>query len=388
MATPASGARAAPSTDVTVAERVGVARLDSLTGLRWWAAFAVFGHHMTNLAPLPIAEMLRYGNYGVAFFFVLSGFVLTWSARPETSASTFWWRRFARIYPSHFIALLLAIPVFYSFAPDPAHSWVKPIDVGILLLSVVLLQGWSLNPAILFSGNPAAWTLTCEAFFYALHPALNRAFVALRVRGALIATGGVFAAALAYRTGVVLLPESALAELPLPITRLSEFVIGIGIAHAMRMGWRVHIRPLFCYIAGGIFFAALFLAPSIAVPGTAAWFFLNTSNVLVILLFALTIAAVAWRDVSERFSLLRSRLLVRLGEWSYAFYLVHATIIYAVLSFTAPFAASWSNLIWYAVLLVISISVAALLHHVVERPLERRLRAWWDRRAARRDGTA
>lgn len=27
-------------------------RLDSLTGLRWWAAFGVFAYHMANLAPL------------------------------------------------------------------------------------------------------------------------------------------------------------------------------------------------------------------------------------------------------------------------------------------------------------------------------------------------
>jgi peptidoglycan/LPS O-acetylase OafA/YrhL len=384
MATPGAEARSAASSEVNEPERIGIVRLDSLTGLRWWAAFAVFAYHMLNLAPLPIQDVLKYGNYGVAFFFVLSGFVLTWSARPETSVTTFWWRRFARIYPSHFVALLLAIPVFYSFAPDPADWWVKPVDVGILLLSVVLLQGWSRDPTILFSGNPAAWTLTCEAFFYALHPALYRAFVNLRVRGALIATGVVFAAALAYRVAIILLPESGLGMLPLPLMRLSEFVIGIGIAQAMRMGWRVRIKPLYCYLAGSMLLAGILIAPRFASPGSGAWFFLGMSNEWIILLFAVTIAAVAWRDVSGRFSLLRARPLVLLGEWSYAFYLVHATVIYAVLSVTGPRAASWFNLIWYLALLVVSIALAAALHYAVERPVERRLRAWWDRRAARR----
>lgn len=86
-------------------------RLDSLTGLRWWAAFGVFLHHMTNLAPLPVHAALALGNYGVMFFFVLSGFVLTWSAQ-AVSTSTFYWRRFARIYPAHLVALALAVPVF------------------------------------------------------------------------------------------------------------------------------------------------------------------------------------------------------------------------------------------------------------------------------------
>lgn len=66
----------------------------------------------------------------------------------------FYWRRFARIYPAHFVALLLAIPVFYSFAPDPAEWWVKSFSIGILLLSVLLIQGWFSDPAIMFSGNP------------------------------------------------------------------------------------------------------------------------------------------------------------------------------------------------------------------------------------------
>ncbi|MFE5672444.1 acyltransferase family protein [Agromyces sp. NPDC056523] len=384
MATPAIDERAAVPAARFSDPAVRRPRLDSLTGLRWWAAFAVFLHHMSNLAPLPIEGVLRYGAYGVTFFFVLSGFVLTWSARPGTPATTFWWRRFARIYPSHLVALLLAIPVFYSFAPDPADWWVKPFDIGILLLSVVLLQGWSRDPVVLFSGNPAAWTLTCEAFFYALHPALHRAFVSLRVRGALIATVGVFALALAYRIAVVLMPGSWLAALPLPVVRLSEFVIGIGIAQAMIAGWAVRIPPIACYLGGAGLILAIVLAPRIAEPGNPAAWFLATSNEWIIMLCALTIAAVAWRDVLGRFSVLRSRVLVRLGEWSYAFYLVHATVIYAVLAFIGPFAPSWVNLGWYALLLVGSLAAAAALHHLVEKPFERRLRAWWDARAARR----
>src|SRR5688572_8242322 len=127
-------------------------RLHSLTGLRWWAAFAVFAHHMSNLAPLPIAGPLAYGWHGVTFFFVLSGFVLTWSARPDVNSRTFWWRRFARIYPSHFVALILAIPVFYALTASADDWWVRSFSIPIFLLSVVLLQGWSRDPMILFSG--------------------------------------------------------------------------------------------------------------------------------------------------------------------------------------------------------------------------------------------
>src|SRR6266508_2403518 len=88
-------------------------RVESLTGLRWWAAFFVFCHHMTNLAPLPIRDFLKYGTSGVTFFFVLSGFVLTWSAQPGTKIRTFYRRRFARIFPLYFLTLVAAFFVFY-----------------------------------------------------------------------------------------------------------------------------------------------------------------------------------------------------------------------------------------------------------------------------------
>ncbi len=169
-------------------------RLDALTGLRWLAAFWVFGYHMQVFGPLPVPFdfPLRLGFLGVTFFFVLSGFVLTWSMRPGLRVSTFYVRRFARIWPAHMVALLLAIPVFYTLAA-PEHSWVKPFSVPILLLSVVLLQGFSKDPAILFSGNPAAWTLSCEALFYAIHPYLGALLRRLALRGALLVAVGAVA---------------------------------------------------------------------------------------------------------------------------------------------------------------------------------------------------
>lgn len=355
-------------------------RLDSLTGLRWWAAFGVFAHHMTNLAPLPVFEVVGFGKYGVTLFFVLSGFVLTWSARPGVTAPTFYWRRFARIYPAHFVALLFAIPVFYSYTPDPAQSWVKPVSVGILLLSVPLIQGWWRDPVLLYSGNPAAWTLTCEFFFYALFPALHRVFARLRVRGALVAMTLSFAAALVYRGYVWFQPHSWAAEVPLPVVRLSEFVIGIAIARAMLSGWRVRIAPVWAFLGSAALVGWLVTTTDRPAGNTFAAFVRVTKDEWIIFACAAMIATIAWRDLAGKRSLLRWRPLVLLGEWSYAFYLVHATFIYIARDTFGKETVSWSNLQWYAALLIVSLAGAAALHYAVERPLERRLRTWWDTR--------
>jgi len=339
---------------------------------------------MANFAPLPIKSYLAFGNYGVMFFFILSGFVLTWSANAKTSPQTFWWRRFARIYPSHLVALVIAIPVFYSFDPDPSQWWVKPVSVGVLLLSVPVLQGWSTNSTVFFSGNPAAWTLSCEAFFYAVHPLLNRALRRLGLRGAILAAVAIFVADLCWRVVVTVWPSLIPFAIPAPISRLSEFVLGMCAAQAMRSGWRPTLPPLLLYIVTAAFavWAVRFgQVPGLPVVGPAIR---SGSNEVMIALCVALIVAIASRDLRGGFSILRWLPLVKLGEWSFAFYLVHATVIYIVLSFIAPRQASWWNLGWTAALLVIALGAAAALHYAVERPCERRLRSWWDARLARR----
>jgi peptidoglycan/LPS O-acetylase OafA/YrhL len=374
------------STTPAVGPRPPLARLDSLTGLRWWAAFAVFGYHMANLAPLPYVQaVLHYGNFGVAFFFVLSGFVLTWSARPETTARTFWWRRFARIYPLHFLTLLLAIVVFYRIDPDPAQWWIKPLDIGLLLLSVVLLQGWSNEPRVLFSGNPAAWTLTCEAFFYAVHPFVNRGVRRLGLRGSLALCAGALAVAVALRVGTLLWPD-VFGLVPLPISRVTEFILGMGLASALLNGWRVRLSPLWVLGVTGVILVALTIASNRPVPAAVSIALAFTPELIIALCGAM-IATVAARDLRGDRSLLRSRVLIALGDCSYAFYLVHATVLYAIRELVGFHEPSWVNLLWFALVGGIATGLAALLHYFVERPVEKRLRGWWDRRLAARNSS-
>lgn len=359
-------------------------RLLALTGLRWWAAFGVFLYHMRNLAPLPISDVFHFGNYGVMFFFILSGFVLTWSARPGTAPSTFYWRRFARIYPAHFVALLLAIPVFYSIDPDPTQWWVKPLDVGVLLLSVLLIQGWWQSPTILFSGNPAAWTLTVEAFFYALHPWLSRVLGVLRSRSALVIAVSLVVGSFGWKALELLVPAIEAIPIPVPVSRLAEFAIGMCLAHAMRLGWRLRV-PLAAVV--GVSAVLVFVA---AVDVATEWLgpvrtvIRATESEWMLVVCSLLIGVVASRDLTRAPGWLSSRWMVRLGEASYAFYLVHATVIYFVLSIVGPQLGGWSQLIWYPPLLLAGLALAFALHLGVEKPLERRMRRWWDARLERR----
>ncbi|UOQ57706.1 acyltransferase [Leucobacter allii] len=365
MTSPATATLAAPTP-----------RLDVLTGLRWWAAFLVFLYHMRVFAPLPgpINLLFDQGYFGVTFFFVLSGFVLTWSMRPGVRTSTFYWRRFARIWPAHIVALLIAIPVFYTLGPVPEGSFLKPFDLGILLLSVVVLQGWWANPAILFSGNPAAWTLTVEMLFYAVHPWISRVLVPFAKRGALVLAAAAVLWAFAYRAGAVLWPESWLVHVPMPLVRVPEFLLGMALAWAMRSGWRPRLHPLIGVGSMAVVVAAIAI-------GTVRPAFAHVAafgNELFTVAVGLAIVSLAVRTVNGRRFLFETRWQVKLGEWSFAFYLVHATAIYLALRVFGYQEASWGNLGWFAGLLAVTIVLAWALHHFVERPLERRMRKWKD----------
>lgn len=355
-------------------------RLDSLTGLRWWAAFMVYLFHMRVFAPLPgpITSVFDQGYLGVTFFFVLSGFVLTWSLRPGLPVSTFYWRRFARIWPATMAALLFAIPVFYylGFGQSTPGFELKPVDAGILLLSVAMLQGWWANPVIFFSGNPAAWTLTFEAFFYALHPWVSKCLARCSVRGSLLLAGGVLVWMFCYRAGVLISPESWLALVPGPVVRLPEFLLGMALAWALRSGWRPRLHPVVG--VGVIVMVVITIVVSVSWP--SAWMFAYFNNELFTAAVGLAIVSLAVHRLLGRPSFLETPIQVKLGEWSFAFYLVHATVIYLALRIFGFQEPSWRNLLWMVGILAVDIVLAWVLHTFIERPAERRMRRWKDNR--------
>ncbi len=351
-------------------------RAESLTGLRWFAAFFVFVHHIANLVAIrSITAWSWLGVTGVTFFFVLSGFVLTWSWFPCDRAKRFYWRRFARIYPLHFITTLLALPVFYG----SQQAFQKPWNWTQLALSLVLLHAWATPTQIYFAGNPASWSLSDEAFFYSLFPTAIRRLMALSIRRALLfAAGAVALMWLVLIAVVVLHPSTGVAVFTLrsPMYRVLEFFLGIALAVAVRQGWRPRLS----------FWAALAML-LVALAVLVIWartphlqhLIKSTSmmNQVTAPFYGLLIATAACRDIAGRRSFLRWGPLVRLGQWSYAFYLTHATVIYAVLLWhggritgSLPTKAGV-----IAATLGISIAVAWALYGLVEHPTERKLRS-------------
>ena len=91
-------------------------KLDALTSLRFFAAMAIVIEHTKDAFHVTawIHSPIPY-DYGVSFFFVLSGFILTYNYREIgdfAACRRFYVARFARIWPLHVDALSMKYQLF------------------------------------------------------------------------------------------------------------------------------------------------------------------------------------------------------------------------------------------------------------------------------------
>jgi peptidoglycan/LPS O-acetylase OafA/YrhL len=270
--------------------------------------------------------LLKYtdsgGWIGVVFFFVLSGFVLTWSVREGESKPRFWRRRLVKIYPNYLVAWVAAFVL---------AVWAYGLfDFPNLLPGTFMLQTWFPNPEVIISTNTVAWSMSCELFFYIMFPFLYALIKRIPDHRLWLAVGAVTVVIAVVLPAISsLLPSTEkLGYLDMslhqewflqwfPPTRCLEFVLGILMARIVMANRMVglSILPALGILGVGIFFQ-LVLFPTV-----------YSLEATVVLPVALLIAAVGATDASGRRSPFRARWLVWLGGISYAFFLVHFLVL-------------------------------------------------------------
>ncbi|MDH6127778.1 acyltransferase [Kitasatospora sp. GP82] len=360
------------------------ARLPSLTGMRWAAAMMIFCFHIMiesgffgrRHAQDTMEWLFRGGTTGVSFFYVLSGFVLTWSARPNDPVTSFWRRRFARIYPNHFVTFLGAVALL---------SWEgQELSGRVAAANLTLTQSWAMfAPRYWYGYNGVSWSLSVEFFFYFTFPFLVPLIMRMGARAwwaiVVVCTGLVIAMPfpmdwVGAHTGI----KPLFLVYQFPPVRLLEFLIGIALALLVRNGrWRGPNMT----VSALVLVAGLLLTQKIVLWTQQS---LMSASATGIIGCVLLIPAAARADVRGTSSIWRHPRMVRLGEISFAFYLVHELVIYTAMKlFNGPprlptVQAAALTIACFSVALVL----ATTLHDMVEKPFVKLLNPKSKRRRA------
>ena len=161
--------------------------IKSLTGIRGVASLIVVWFHVRMAlsdrglifsVPAWFERVFLDGSHSVDVFFVLSGLILTltydkWFSQRLVGERylTFMRRRLARIYPLHFVMLLLSVGLvtLARFAHTQTVHGVDQYDYATLPHHFLLIQSWG------FLGNagnwnPPSWSISIEFMAYLVFP--------------------------------------------------------------------------------------------------------------------------------------------------------------------------------------------------------------------------
>lgn len=351
-------------------------RLDSLTGLRFFAAFGVVMFHTlsngngTGHWRVPGTGLIATAGFvGVTFFFVLSGFVLTWSWEPGLAKRYFYGRRFARIYPLYLVAWIAALLLLRNNGHVPNGSE--------MAASLLLIQSWLMSPHFVYAVSPVFWTLSCELFFYAMLPFVAPRLVRFKERSLLLVAGGCVAWLVvgAFLAAVGMKQGTAAKISVFPPYRFGEFLLGVVAALLVKRGWRspggrpvALVLVVVTYLAGGE------LVTKLAHHHETNWTQF-AANLLLVVPITMLIASYAVGDAEGERSWASVRPLVKLGEWSFALYLFHRTIVGMLQNqFAGGVHGTLGTTARWGFVVLVCIAVSAVAHEAIERPVEKWLR--------------
>jgi peptidoglycan/LPS O-acetylase OafA/YrhL len=140
----------------------------TLTSLRFFACILIVIHHLRNPFIPSLKHNVKFGILGVAFFFILSGFVIRYNYDPFKNlkeSCCFLWNRIVRIYPLHIMTFLVCI-IFTIIRG-------LTVDVRLAFINIMLLQSYFPLKIIYFSFNDISWMLSTLFFFYLLFSITN-----------------------------------------------------------------------------------------------------------------------------------------------------------------------------------------------------------------------
>ncbi|HLQ50738.1 MAG TPA: acyltransferase [Terriglobales bacterium] len=363
-------------------------KLNALTSLRFVAAaMIVFQHSYYNFAKyVPFKGLQK--TQAVSFFFVLSGFILSYvypNLNSFADVRRFLVARFARIWPAHIFALILVLVLI------PRELWIAATGSSThpvlkSLANICMVHAWFPDRGYCYAFNSPSWSISTEFFFYLCFPVLIYKWKdswKIKLLAAAVLTLSVIL--LARALGLTDVPskhgisiETLLYVNPLP--RLLEFTLGMTVFLAWEKLRLINIGRVVAtfleLLAVGAALAGSYWVTKEAHSADAmkwmgmagkGWFLHSGS--LVFFAFLILIIALEKGLVSKTLSL---PFAVVLGEISFSVYLIHLVLLgfyraHADAFSTVP---DWLAYIFFWVLLLVT---AHLVWRIIELSARRYL---------------
>jgi len=330
--------------------RVGVLDL-----LRLLAALAVVFFHLgfrgrtlefTDFSLPDWEPVLKYGYLGVQVFFVISGFVIAYSAEGRAPMQ-FAIARFARIYPMFVLCMTLTFLVIINFGAPymsaTTSQWVANLIVKPELLGQEAMDGsyWSIFYEIVFYG----WIFALMAlglFKRSMYPVIIAVWLVVSVIDRMFF-------------------GSSLMRYLLLTDQSGFFCAGLVLYAAFRDGY----TPRNLLLIGLSIAVAMYQSVELAQWNRVHY--ATSYSDIVVALSCLVIVAIIAVAIRIRQTFLPQWIMLALGGLSYPLYLLHQHIGYVILNNFA--AAATSNMMIVATVLLL-IGISYLFWRFIDRPAQ------------------
>ena len=319
--------------------------LDAFRGLAaLWVVLFHFLYRYGQLlpqpgGPTPAIPLLTFGTLPVFWFFIISGFVITWTIERSDTVGAFTLSRFSRLYPTYWAALGITFTLGV-LNPLPFQRYTPPQ----LLWNITMVQEYFHVRDI----DGAYWSLAVELLFYA--------YMALFLRTGLIRR----------------LPLIALIWAGLSV--LAHLAADLG----LNVPWRIQLFGLLQYIhffAAGIAFYQLWQGRSQKVSA-AVLILCFASIALTYSLTEVIVCACGFGlfllAIRGRLSWICNPVTLWFGAISYALYVSHEFTGYRVISSLDSYGVP--HFVSVALTIVGVLILATVLTQYVEQPAMRAIR--------------
>lgn len=350
-------------------------RVDSLTSLRFFAIMGIYFHHFDTFSAQMIennnmlSNILFEGFIGVTFFYILSGFVITYAYQDRLlenrlSKTKFLYSRLTKVWPLHILCVAIASIVYGNL---------QSLFSGRAVPVIFLFQSFIPNSGYNFSFNGVSWSLSDELFFYIIFTGL----IYLSTKNLIKVFLSLFAIILFYGYWIgMTLEMSGWIFYINPFFRCIDFIGGILLYRATKSCKIKEImkNKQIATILEGSSLLLLFICIMLGIY--------QRVNLLwrfdIFYLFPMMFIVLVFSYNAGRLSkLLSHRFFVSLGNASFAFYLIHQ-IVLVIISRTFLID-TWKKAFLYGVAaLPILWALSILLTKFIEKPVAVGLNRFWD----------